>query len=75
MGEVPILGSATPSPGATHSGEAQRIPLLKDARQLDAVNRAMSQTFSSTRQVLLPPNPKELETATRTGCWRAVLGT
>src|SRR5262245_47002460 len=29
----------------------------------------------STRQVLLPPNPNEFDTATRTGCGRASLGT
>src|SRR5579883_2838766 len=32
-------------------------------------------TALRTRQVLLPPKPKELEAATRTGCGRAWLGT
>jgi hypothetical protein len=32
-------------------------------------------TLRSTMQVLLPPNPNELDTATRTGCGRASLAT
>src|SRR5260370_18766340 len=44
-------------------------------RRLRPSVRAGAQAAVSTRQVLLPPKPKELDTATRTGCGRASLAT
>src|SRR5947207_1037637 len=71
-GTLAILQPIDPSVTAlsrTHSRHPKRVTVTIP------VDRLGTYAAFSTRQVLLPPNPKELETATRTLAGRASCGT